>query len=369
MTFYTVKPGDTIYKIARTQSISPVKLMEDNGTQNPDALTVGDCLICNDATQIHIVNGGESLTRIADRFGVSCGTLLRNNPSLLGKTGLYPGQNLSIRLQRPQNGEIVTTVFIDASESEEAVTPLLPYLTNLCIRFGKIKNGRLETPKSAPSFIRLCRDYGVHTLLEIDGDFSVDQEELHAFCDLGFCGIVLSSPCQDLRPLLRERGLSLYYRGELLPQNDVDATFLDPALPLSQIQAEETIQKALQIAEADKVFPIISSYASDRCLDSTGEKRIPLADFAPLAEKKNSAITYDAENGAQFGYRHHHGSQSNDHVVCGENAKSIAAKAKLLSENGFRGICIDGALPFYAPLWMTVHSLFHIVKGNFGALR
>ena len=45
MTIHTVKPGDTVFKIARMHGTSPMKIVEDNGLTNPDRLTVGEELL------------------------------------------------------------------------------------------------------------------------------------------------------------------------------------------------------------------------------------------------------------------------------------------------------------------------------------
>ena len=373
MTFYTVKSEDNIYRIARSLSVSAVKLMEDNGTLNPGQLTAGDCLVCSDATQTYTVKGGDTLLRIADRFGVSCGTLLRNNPSLYGKTALYPGQNLSIRQQEPQGGTIVTTAFVNADENAEEITALLPYLTNLCIRSGELKKGKLEISKGASSLLRLCKDYGVHAILCISNEISDDGSEwIPQLCDLGYHGILLTSPpsnAKALRTALHTHGLSLYLQTDAIDESSADAFLLPQPTPTSYSEAEKLFSRLAKDSAADKIIPVISSYGYDKALNTNVKKRIPLSDFSLLAAQKNTVISYDRENAAFFQYLNHHGSVSSEHFVFGENAKSIAEKAKLLSEHGFRGICIDGALPFYAPLWLTVHSLFHIVKGGFGKFR
>ena len=96
MIIHTVQPGDTIFKIARQYSTSPMKIIENNELLNPDKLAVGQKLLILMPTRTYTVRGSDTLYRIAERFGVKYTSLLSANPYLSGTDRIYPGQILTI---------------------------------------------------------------------------------------------------------------------------------------------------------------------------------------------------------------------------------------------------------------------------------
>jgi LysM repeat protein len=109
---HTVQPGEGLYRIALSYNIGVADIMAANGLSNPDAIYAGQVLIIPaagyaDATPppsdgngqstagIHIVQSGETLFRIAQRYGVSLPALASGN-NLLNPAAIYPGQQLVI---------------------------------------------------------------------------------------------------------------------------------------------------------------------------------------------------------------------------------------------------------------------------------
>jgi LysM repeat protein len=105
---YTVRPGDTLFRIAVRFGVSPFTLAAVNGLRNINLIFVGMVLrvpcgglppptpppgpnICN----IHIVQRGEWLNLIAARFGVSWQSIAALN-RLANPSLLFPGQRLLI---------------------------------------------------------------------------------------------------------------------------------------------------------------------------------------------------------------------------------------------------------------------------------
>ena len=84
MNIHTVKPGETIFKIAREHSSSPMKIIENNDLENPDRLSVGQELLILNPTRTYTVRGADTLDKIKDRFKVEKEKLHAYNPYLSG---------------------------------------------------------------------------------------------------------------------------------------------------------------------------------------------------------------------------------------------------------------------------------------------
>ncbi|MBI1258832.1 MAG: LysM peptidoglycan-binding domain-containing protein [Chloroflexi bacterium] len=98
--YYTVRPGDTLARIARTYGTSWTYLASINGIYNPNRIYWG-MTICVQvynpppSQTTYVVQRGDWLVRIAQRYGISVWSLLQANP-LMNPNLIYPGQVLII---------------------------------------------------------------------------------------------------------------------------------------------------------------------------------------------------------------------------------------------------------------------------------
>ncbi len=97
---YVVQPGDTLWEIAQQFGVSLQALINANPQVNPQNLQVGQVLqIPTDGGQAgrnYVVQPGDSLYRIAQRFGVSLEDLIAANPQLRDPERLNVGQTIRI---------------------------------------------------------------------------------------------------------------------------------------------------------------------------------------------------------------------------------------------------------------------------------
>jgi LysM repeat protein len=101
-TRYIVQPGDTLYRIATRFGVSVSALAAANGLANPSLIYVGQVLVIPGATggeppagpSQYVVQRGDTLWRIAQRFGTTVQALQRANG--LSGTRIYPGQILTL---------------------------------------------------------------------------------------------------------------------------------------------------------------------------------------------------------------------------------------------------------------------------------
>ena len=103
---YTVVSGDTLGRIAETHGVSVSELVEANDIANPNLIYPGQLLVIpgevpvipdedSESDQAHIVRRGETLGRIAHKYGTNALSLARAN-SLANPNLIFPGQELLI---------------------------------------------------------------------------------------------------------------------------------------------------------------------------------------------------------------------------------------------------------------------------------
>ncbi len=102
---YTVERGDTLGNIARDNGVSLVELVEANNISNPNLIHIGQVLVIpgeqEEAGQgggselIHVVARGETLGRIAYKYGMSVSALANRN-ALTNPNLIRIGQNIVV---------------------------------------------------------------------------------------------------------------------------------------------------------------------------------------------------------------------------------------------------------------------------------
>lgn len=101
-TSYTVQKGDTLYKIAKKFNVTVAQLVQDNNLNDRNRLSIGMELLIPDetnnlptiTTSVYVVQKGDTLTSIANRFQTTIAALKQNNK--LTKDTIYTGQKLHI---------------------------------------------------------------------------------------------------------------------------------------------------------------------------------------------------------------------------------------------------------------------------------
>ncbi|MHB1161901.1 MAG: peptidoglycan DD-metalloendopeptidase family protein [Chloroflexota bacterium] len=95
---YRVEPGDTMYRIAARFGVSPDTILSANGLSNPNSIAVGQTLLVLPVSGVaHQIKQGDSLSSIAALYGVAAPAIAEYNQigpgDLLqaGQTILVPG--------------------------------------------------------------------------------------------------------------------------------------------------------------------------------------------------------------------------------------------------------------------------------------
>ena len=111
MDLHVVRPGDTLYGIAREYGVSMDRLLQDNQLPDPSQLVVGQVILVRYPALTHVVKEGDTLWSVARSYQVGPDQLLRNNPGLRGLDRIFPGQALVIRYQGEPQGALTVNAY------------------------------------------------------------------------------------------------------------------------------------------------------------------------------------------------------------------------------------------------------------------
>lgn len=151
MVIHTVRPGDSVYTIARRYGVTPSVIIRDNRLENPDRLVVGQVLTIATESQRHTVEAGESLFSIAQQYGITLDQLLAANPSLTSPYVIQPGQVLVIPSPDQNLGNIDVNGYCYPNINSAVLADTLPHLTYLSIFSYNVRpDGSLVDINDAP---------------------------------------------------------------------------------------------------------------------------------------------------------------------------------------------------------------------------
>ena len=164
MEIYVVQQGDTIDTIADKFGVSVNKLIYDNGLVYPYGLAIGQALVIAYPKQTHIVQEGDTLQSIADTYSVSEMQILRNNSFISDRGSLILGETLVISYNTIMS--ISTNGFIYPYVSNETLLKTLPSLTYLTIfNYSISEGGEVKAYYDDSNVVSTAKDYGVIPLL------------------------------------------------------------------------------------------------------------------------------------------------------------------------------------------------------------
>lgn len=180
MVIHVVRPGDSVYRIAREYGVPVSQVIGDNELLNAAQLVVGQTLVIRFPKTIHTVQYGESLSSIARQYSLSLRQLYRNNPILQGEPAIYPGQTLVISYQQEEKrGTLSVNGYAYPFIDKDLLQRTLPYLTYLTpFTYGFTPSGDLVDLDDGV-LLAMARHGGVAPLMHLstlteEGGFSND---------------------------------------------------------------------------------------------------------------------------------------------------------------------------------------------------
>lgn len=131
MDIHVVQPGDTMYRLAQQYGVSMERLLQDNQLENPSQLVVGQTIVVQYPELTHTVRAGDSLYSIAQMHNTTAAQLLRNNPALRGRDLIYPGQTIVVKYASKPRGSLTANAYAYPSVDRDLLRTTLPYLSQL----------------------------------------------------------------------------------------------------------------------------------------------------------------------------------------------------------------------------------------------
>lgn len=164
MIVYVVQVGDTITSIANKFGVSETRLIQENGIQNPTDLVIGQTIVIAFPQKTYTVKEGDNLADIALNQGISMMQLYRNNPYLWEREYIYPGEELIISYNT--KASIATNAYAFPFIDRNVLKKSLPYLTYLSIlNYKTLRKGKIESFYDDTELIETAKQYGVAPLM------------------------------------------------------------------------------------------------------------------------------------------------------------------------------------------------------------
>ncbi|NLO48652.1 MAG: LysM peptidoglycan-binding domain-containing protein [Clostridiales bacterium] len=421
MIIHTVRSGESIYGIARRYGVDPAAITDANRLANPSSLVVGQTIVIPGDFSVHTVASGESMYTIARNNSVPLNSLVAVNPQV-NPMRLQPGQELIVPRAPGKLGTIFVNGYAFPNISMEVLRGTLPYLTYRSIFSYQVRpDGSLITINDEP-LIEAARTQGVAPMMvitNIEEGASFSGELAHSILtnpqvqdtllsnvlstlraknyyglDIDF-EYILPEDRENYNNFMRKvsaalRGytlsvalapkLSADQRGVLYEAHDypvmgalVDHVILmtyewgytyGPAMAVSPInQVRRVLQYAVTAIPSEKILMGMPNYGYDWTLPfvrGSAARTLTNTGAVLQASRVGADISYDTASQAPF-YTYYD-SDRKQHEVWFDDARSIQARLRLVSEFDLGGVSYWTINSFTAQNWLVLDSMYNVRK-------
>lgn len=281
MVIHVVQPGESLYRISQRYNVPLQYIIQQNELQNPNKLTPGQTIVVPQPTETYTVKRGDTLGNIAADNGTTVMKLWQDNPQLGGTDRIFPGQQLVLQFKQPKLGTFAVNGYAYPNVDLRVLRKTLPYLTYLSIfSFSFDASGRI-IPQNVDLLTRMARQYQVKPLLVLttlgeDGQFS--SERAHT---------LLLNPA--LRSTLIE-SLTQFLKGHGFAGVDVDFEYIPP----EDAEAYATLIRELRTRLNTEGLTVMTALAPKTSADQPG-LLYEAHDYKALGEASNNVLlmTYE----------------------------------------------------------------------------
>ena len=167
MEIHIVRPGDTLSSIAQTYGVPLAILESDNQLPDPQRLVPGQTLVVRRPVRLYTVQPGDTLYSIALENGLTARQLLQRNPILGGEAQVFPGQTLVLQDTDTPTQTALVTGYAYPFGDRGIVQRTLPYLSGLIpFTYGIRPDGTLVEPDDR-SLIAAAQQLGVTPVMHL----------------------------------------------------------------------------------------------------------------------------------------------------------------------------------------------------------
>lgn len=424
MNIYVVKPGDTLYQIAKKFGTTAQRIAVDNALNTTQTLVVGQALIVLTPQIVYNVIPGDSIDSVAKKYGITRMTVLQNNPAIHANQTLYPGQSVVISYTNKKRRNLVTNGYAYPHIRRETLLACLPYLSRLTIfSYSFYADGTLNDIEDEP-LIRMAYEYQTRPIMLIsslteEGTFSgemasflfnnvevqnilienilakmkwkgylgldIDFEYISPDDKVAYVNFVDNVTTKlnkegfdvnvDLAPKISATQEGYLYQGHdyarlgqnantvLLMTYEWGYTYSAP-MPVAPIdKVREVVEYGLTEIPAYKIMMGIPNYGYNWTLPY--KKGVSRA----TSIGNETAISIARRNGAQIEFNMQaktptfsYWDYDKEHVVWFEDVRSIDAKLKLAEEKELLGVAYWNVMRPFMQNWLLTNYYYHIDK-------
>ncbi len=425
MEIYIVRPGDTVYSIAKKFGVSAQRIVSDNMLAYDRGLAVGQALLILFPEVVHTFRTGETLYSAARMYGTDVMQLLRNNPTLTGMKYIPEGTQIVISYRGRKLSEKETSGFAYSYIDPAVLASALPYLTYIIIfGYGFTESGEIINVNDS-RIISAAHDSGTAVLLclsSINTDGTFDTGKIgKLLTDTDFQNIVISDLidtiikkdaqgldidieyipaeyreafaafAENARRRLGEYGLTVHVdlapkispvqKGALYEAHDyellgsaADLVFLmtyewgytyGPPMAVAPLpNVRRVLEYALTEIPAEKIFLGIPNYGYDWKIpyERGITKAVTMGNIGAAQLAVSTGSEIIFDNYSQSPYFYYTDIFGEKHVVWFEDVRSLREKFLLAEEKGIRGCGYWNIMRPFPQNYLLLNSLFGISK-------
>ena len=424
MIIHTIKPGDTIYSLAKKYGTTVQKIIADNSLENTERLMPGQSVVIDVESVKYKTEHGDSLYSIAKKYGTTVFHILASNPEITSPSKISVGQEILITFPQKKLGTIEVNGYAFPNIDINTLENTLPHLTYLSIFSYLVRADGSLVPIKDNELITLARQYKTASFMvvaNIKEGASFDSELAHTILsdediqnklldnivkvlnDKRYHGLnidfeyiyprdkenynkFLKKTVDKLRPLGYSVATSVApktsasQKGLLYEAHDYQAhgKILDhviimtyewgytfgPPLPVAPYNlVEEVIQYAVKEIPSNKILMGIPNYGYDWTLPyvkGTAARSLSNTEAIKLASEVGAQIKFDERSKSP--YFNYVDKNRKQHIVWFEDARSIEAKLTLVEKYNLGGVSYWTINTFFPQNWIVLESMYNVKK-------
>ena len=349
MVIHRLTEGQTVKDVATLYGVDEDILRMNNGLAESDIPAIGEELLVLMPTRTYTVAKGDSIERLALRFGVLRRELLSNNP-IIEREGLVPGRRIALKYgERPYGQTSINGYFLQGAD-RNLIKERMSHLTYVTVGAARCEGKRLARIFDGRDIVGAVKMADKIPLLRILGsgysELSEDEFEelisamLNMAISGGYKGISLGGETPPDRLMLRFRKKALgcdlilfceLDSGSLGSASDLaDGTVLSFSRPIAEVgKFKSELSRFASEKESNRCMPELCSYAE------CGGRLLPIDEALRAARRGGYKIEYDSECGVcRFTHK-----RSGEYVF--PSLENIKAILDAIYEYGYMGITFD----------------------------
>lgn len=205
MNIYVVQQGDTLFSIADKYGVSVERLAIDNGLILSVQLVPGQTIVVAYPQKSYIVQEGDTLFGIASENGVTVIQLLRNNPYLSDRDYIYPGETIVISYDNSK-GKITTNGYVNPFIDMATLKRTMPFLSYLSILGNRTTSDAEIMGIEDEKIIQLATQYHVAPIMLISTFTYQGIENPETLYRLLYDEILVDRHIENILSILKSKG-------------------------------------------------------------------------------------------------------------------------------------------------------------------